>query len=411
MPIELITGLPGTSKTTRLVARMIEESKKENPRPLVAMGINGLKPGLAMILDDPRRWAEITDRTQGPCTCPLIGGSIDPNTGTYPPHTHRIPAGALVFVDEAWKWFGHLHDASRQVTPKHVLDLAEHRHMGIDFVWTAQSPQQIYPFARAMVSTHTHIVRKFGTHLCDLYTWGELQEDFKSESRRAAALKTTSAMPKHAWEWFTSTQENTIKAKIPFRVVALPLLVVVAVLAGWFAWSKLRPSEMAETAARGPNPGLPGSAPSEERPARRSQSEQPISPAEYAALHLPRFATMPHTAPIFDNREPVADPLLLCMSSPGGGLDAQGEERGPSCTCLTEQGTKYDISEPECRRVARWGQPYNPYRRTSGEASQRPHEPPPERRAVSASLIDAVGGDSGPGGRPAAYGAMRDARW
>lgn len=415
MPIELMTGLPGTSKTTRLVARMIEESKKENPRPLVAMGINGLKPGLATVIKDPRRWSEITDRTQGPCTCPLIGGepthTREDGSQVFPPHTHRIPVGALIFVDEAWKWFGHLQDAARQATPKHVLDLAEHRHMGVDFVWTTQTPQQIFPFARGMVNTHVHIVRKFGTQLCDTYTWGELQEDYKSEGRRSMALKSTSAMPKHAWEWFQSTQENTIKAKIPFRVVALPLLLVGAALAGWLAWSNLRPSAMAETAAGGPNPGLPGSAPSEDRPARRSQSEEPISPADYAALHLPRFATMPHTAPVFDSREPVADPLLLCMSSPGGGVDAQGQERGPGCTCLTEQGTKYDIGEPECRQVARWGQPYNPYRRISGEAPQRPQEPPQERRAVPAAPVVAVGGDGGPGGRPAAYGAMRAPRW
>lgn len=410
MPIELMTGLPGTSKTTRLVARMIEESKKDNPRPLVAMGVNGLKPGLATILDDPRKWSEVIDRTQGPCTCPLIGGDIDPDTGKYPPHTHRIPAGALVFVDEAWKWFGHLQDASRQATPKHVLDLAEHRHMGIDFVWTTQAPQQIYPFARAMVNTHTHIVRKFGTQLCDTYTWGELQEDYKSEGRRSAALKGTSAMPKHAWEWFTSTQENTIKPKIPFRVVALPLLLIGAGIAAWLAYTSLRPPAQAETAAAGPDSGLPEPAQSEDRRARRSKSDEPITAAEYAALHLPRFATMPHTAPLFDDRSPTSDPLLLCMSSPGGGVDAQGEDRGPGCTCLTEQGTKYEIGEPECRRVARWGQPYNPYRRSSGTPSERRQEPQ-EARPARAPVVVAGGGEGGAGGRPAAYGAMRASSW
>lgn len=410
MPIELLTGLPGTSKTTRLVARMIEESKKDNPRPLVAMGVNGLKPGLATILDDPRKWSEVIDRTQGPCNCPLIGGDIDPETGKYPPHTHRIPAGALVFVDEAWKWFGHLQDASRQATPKHVLDLAEHRHMGIDFVWTTQAPQQIYPFARAMVNTHTHIVRKFGTQLCDTYTWGELQEDYKSEGRRAAALKGTSAMPKHAWEWFTSTQENTIKAKIPFRVVALPLLLLGAVLAGWIAFQTLRPSAVAEAAATGPNSGLPESAPSEDRTTRRPARDEPMTAAEYAALHLPRFATMPHTAPLYDDREATSDPLLLCMSGMEG-VDANGEHKPGGCTCLSEQGTRYDISEGQCRYVARWGQPYNPYRRTANDGPRDAARQQEEPRGVRASVIASSAGQGGAGAKPAAYGGMRATGW
>lgn len=410
MPIELLTGLPGTGKTTRLVARMIEESKRDNPRPLVAMGVNGLKPGLATILNDPKRWAEITDRTQGPCTCPLIGGDIDPDTGVYPPHTHRIPAGALVFVDEAWKFFGHLQDASRQATPKHVLDLAEHRHMGIDFVWTTQAPQQIFPFARAMVNTHTHIVRKFGTKVCDTYTWGELQEDYKSEGRRAAALKGTNAIPKEAWDWFTSTQENTIKAKVPFRVVALPLLLVAAVVLGWLAFQSLRPSAMAETAATGPNSGSPESAPSEDRPSGRATPRRPATAAEYAALHLPRFATMPHTAPIFDDREPLSDPLLLCMSGEAG-TDADGAWKEGACTCLTEQGTRYEIGEGECRRVARWGQPYNPYRRTASDAPRQPTPAQEPSQRGPGGPVASMAGEGGAGAQPAAYGAMRASGW
>ncbi|MDD0943869.1 hypothetical protein LOD58_11585, partial [Xylella fastidiosa subsp. multiplex] len=58
----------------------------------------------------------------------------------------------------------------------------------------------------------------------------------------------------------------------------------------------------------------------------------------YAKDHLPRFASMPWTAPIYDSRSPTADPQLICMSG-GEGLDAQGRYKGMSCTCYTEQGT------------------------------------------------------------------------
>lgn len=412
MPIELITGLPGTGKTCWLVDRIIAEGEKSNPRPLVAMGINGLEPGLAAIIDDPKRWAEITDRTQGDCTCPLVGGEIDPSTGVYQPHTHRIPKGALVFVDEAWKWFGHLHDASRQATPKHVLDLAEHRHMGIDFVWTTQAPAQIYPFARALVADHTHLVRKFRTKILDVYQWGELNEDVKSEGKRAGALRSNRAIPVRAHGKFKSAEEHTIKARVPMRVFALPLLLVGAILAGWGAFRMLQPEAVAESAGLGTDAASAAAGPpSEEGSSARSAPRRPATPAEYAALHLPRFATMPHTAPVFDDREPVSDPLLMCMSGEAG-VDADGAWKEGACTCLTEQGTRYEIGDGECRRVARWGQPYNPYRRTAQDAprgASAPVEPRPARGP--SGPIASVAGEGGAGAQPATYGAMRAAGW
>ena len=76
---------------------------------------------------------------------------------------------------------------------------------------------------------------------------------------------------------------------------------------------------------------------------------------------MPRISTMPWTAPIFDDRQARADPQLVCMASLEG-LDAQGVRQDASCRCLTEQGTAYELSQPECRTLARNGPVYNPYR-------------------------------------------------
>lgn len=416
MPIELMTGLPGTSKTTRLVARMLQESRKKNPRPMVAMGVNGLKPGLAMILDDPTRWAEITDRTEGPCTCPLIGGEpnvpkADGSLG-FQPHTHRIPHGSLVFVDEAWKWFGHLQDASRQATPKHVLQLAEHRHMGIDFVWTTQTPAQIFPFARGQIGTHTHIVRKFGTSFCDTYTWGELQEDVKSDGKRSMALKATDTIPSEAWEWFLSSQEHTIKRNIPWRVVAIPGILIGAVVCAWLAYTNLRPAAMAaKVTGQGPESAIADPAHASPLIAQRGSKATPLTPEEYTTLHLPRFATMPHTAPVFDGRAPTADPQLFCMASfPGEDGDGTRSDE-LTCTCVTEQGTKYEIPDGHCMRVARWGAPYNPYKERRQDQPQQSQDAQGGRARASGAPLLAGAGEGGPGAQPAAYGGMRSTGW
>jgi hypothetical protein len=48
------------------------------------------------------------------------------------------------------------------------------------------------------------------------------------------------------------------------------------------------------------------------------------------------------------------------MSSRGGS-NAQGGPDKPSCTCVTQQGTLYDLDDATCRFIARHGQ-YEPYR-------------------------------------------------
>lgn len=414
MPIELYTGKPGNAKTAFLVDRILQEREKENPRYLVAIGINGLADGLVDdVMESAEGWAEITDRTQGPCRCPLIGGAMV--EGQYPPHTHRIPPGALIFVDEAWKWFGHLHEARGQQTPKHALDLAEHRHMGVDFVWTAQGPNQIYPFVRNLIADHTHHVRRFGTHFVDTWKWEELQEDVKSEGKRSAGLHAVKVIPKRTFGLYKSAEQHTIKRKIPLRVLLLPGILLAAVLCAWLAYKTLRPLAATASPVEGPESALADLGPAPRSVRSEEADKEPLTPEEYAALHLPRFATMPHTAPVFDDRPPLSDPQLFCMSSkPGlGGTDEYKEELG--CQCITEQGTKYDIEAGHCLRVARWGAPYNPYkeRRYDNGQSAMPAmlgaHVPVEVAAGEPSVVDAVGiGD--PAQQVTRYGGFRSAR-
>lgn len=367
MPIEIYTGQPGNGKTALMMERLVEEAKAGN-RPLFAFGIDGLRDGLATVLDDAKKWNE--KDAEG---------------------NHLIPDGSLIFVDEAWKWFGHLHDATRQATPKHVLDLAEHRHRGLDFIWTTQQPNQLYPFVRGLIGAHTHVVRRFGTKMIDVYRWGELNEEIKSSAKRDLAQRTTRLLPSAIYGEYKSAEVHTIKPRIPWKVMALPALVIAAGILAYLAYDMLRPDAVVEKF--GPKGAQSASA--DAPPGHWSSPSSPEdgprwkSAAAYAKDHLPRIATMPWTAPVFDDRQAHSDPLLVCMSSLGG-LDGQGELKGPSCTCVTEQGTAYDMSQPECRTLARRGPVYNPYR----ERSQQPQEArqQPQQMGQGAAPVAVVGG-------------------
>lgn len=376
MPIELYTGQPGNGKTALMMERLLAEAKTAE-RPIFAAGINGLEPGLATVLDDPTRWNEIDPSVEGTCVCG-IEFDMDGAPIARPPHAHTlVPDGSLIFVDEAWKYFGHLHNATNQKTPKHVLALSEHRHRGIDFVWTTQQPNQLYPFIRGLIGAHSHVVRRFGTKMIDVFLWGELNEEIKSSAKRDLAQRTTRLLPSQVYGKYKSAEVHTIKARIPWKVMALPVLVIIGGILAYLAYEMLKPSAMAAQAAgKGTQSASADAASSSAtQPGGAREGPRWRSATDYATDHLPRIATMPWTAPVFDERSATADPLLVCMSSMGG-LDGNGDHQDASCTCITEQGTAYDISQPECRTLARYGPVYNPYR----ERSERRHDAPPQQQ-------------------------------
>ena len=96
---------------------------------------------------------------------------------------------------------------------------------------------------------------------------------------------------------------------------------------------------------------------------------------DYAKHHLPRFGVMPWNAPAYDDRQITADPQLYCLSSMQG-EDANGDWQDFTCTCLTEQGTAYEITQGECRTLARKGPIYNPYRQQQRQDAGTPSESP-----------------------------------
>lgn len=339
MPIEIYTGKPGNGKTALMVERLMNEAQKAE-RPLFQAGIDGLRPGLATALGDPRNWN--------------VQGSPD-----------YVPDGALVFVDEAWKWFGHLHDASRQATPPHVLALAEHRHRGIDFVWTAQGPNQLYPFSRPLIADHRHVVRRFGTSLIDVYHWEELQDDVKSTAKRELARRSTVTLPEKTFGVYKSAEIHTIKRKIPKRLYALaaiPLLLAAAVYA---AYATLRPDAHVERMT-GRSAALAAPAPGIVATATAPESTDPMTAEAWAARFLPRIAVYPQSAPAYDDRPVQSVPQLAC---------AIGERMG--CRCLTEQGTRYEIDQFDCVAMVNNGGVYDPFKAPPQQAMvQQPADLP-----------------------------------
>ena len=368
MPIRLITGLPGHGKTLLMVSQIMEQAAKAD-RPMYEAGVDGLAPGICTNLADARQWNAIDPDAVGTCTC-----------GKRSPHAHLVPDGSIIYVDEAWKWFGHMHDARGQKAPDAVLELAEHRHRGIDFVWTTQGPSQIYPFARTLIADHTHVVRRFGTSFCSLYSWGELNEDVKSQSMRASAVTRQWGFPRAMFDKYKSATQHTIKRKIPFRLFLIPACIVMAVVLGAFALKFLSPSA---TAARAGAPlaatGLPVSPATDQHGDGHPKYTTALS---YVVAHTPRVASQPWSAPVYDGRRVTTDPRIFCM------ITAQ-DKKNSSCHCYTEQATPYQarLDDSQCRNIALWGN-YDPYKVEARESqpvsqSETVQRPQVDQRAAA----------------------------
>lgn len=356
MPITLITAQPRTGKTLlmmeMLVAAMdanraVKKSGKGVYRPLFALGVDGLdvtqcgyeadevtilragayeRKDMAAIALEGRQWED-------------------------------CPDDSIIYVDEAWKWFGDVTDARSVKRPDYVVGLAEHGHRGIDFVWTTQTTMQLFSFARGVMGNHTHMLRHLGAPLCTLYQWSEMCEDVKSQTQRDRSISKKWVYPRKLYKIYKSASNHHVKVSVPWRMFLIPICVFAAVGLGWLAYVKMKSygTEQEEriTVAGGvaAAPGSTGQPPKE---VGKDKERKPLTPAEWVERITPRFAGVHGSQPIFDGRKVKSEPATYCVISGNAGAS--------ECRCYTEQVTVIEgVAPGVCESMAMRGQ-YDPFR-------------------------------------------------
>lgn len=276
---------------------------------------------------------------------------------------NAVPEGAVVVVDECYE-----HDMLPKrppgsKVPDHVKELAKHRHTGRDFIFVCQSPsKQMDEFVHDNIERHTHVRRRFGLPFAHLRIFDRYERN--PEKAHPLILKRVK-LPKRPMGLYESTVLDTTERKVPWYYWAAALLILVIIAGGLMVSKRIgsRFSNEVPVAAVGGSGRGNGASATVPRTITNKEKEPLYKTAtDYAVAHLPRFPTMPWTAPVFDHRPTTADPQLLCMAV-GAGLDADDNRQEESCRCVTEQNTAYTISYGECMRIARDGPIYNPYRK------------------------------------------------
>jgi zona occludens toxin len=363
--MSLLTGILGSGKTLRAV-QLMNEAIKEDEK-VYQSGFKGLEVPGVIDWEDPRKWQE-------------------------------LPSGAILFVDEAQKWFG---ERRSGYAPDYLKAMNTMRgEEGVRMVLLTQHPKYLDSHIKDLVGCHEHLLRESGKLASKLYRCDEIMEDPRSPRGRSKADYEVFRFPiETAGKMYVSANSpHTIKYRMPALVKKAILIggAGALVLCGvWFFMFRSAYADVASTKEQGA--GAAAGAPT----ATRSGSGDPASTSsasrvamrtgtDYIAAITPQVQDVPWSAPAFMARPVVSDPHIYCMST------------NNSCRCVTEQHTRVVVRDDVCRDIARWGEPYNPFKppAESSRNERSPADDGRERRSTAQEALGVQGSVVGKESRP-----------
>jgi len=256
--IALITGAPGTGKTSLLVSLLVDLLKQDEhrARPLLVDGITDLTIPAQPI--DLTQWHE------------------------------TAPDGALIVVDEVqriWRPRG----PGAKPGPD-IQALETHRHRGIDFYLITQGPALIDINVRALVGRHIHL-RDLGIMGRMWYEWPECNLQCAT-GWRSAVVKKKYKPDKKAFALYKSASLHIkpVRSVPPVLLVfggALALLVALVAYAYSTISARTSPAPAAAPAGSPAPAGAPGAPPA--RPLGVMASTRPAPDTDNAAAASPQI--------------------------------------------------------------------------------------------------------------------------
>lgn len=257
MPISLLTSPPGTGKTLKAVSIILEKLKEGY---VVYSNIIGLNVPGVLPLEFNADWRDLDDFKRSF------------------PHLEDKPI--FVVVDECHEWFVFGSQFNRTKI-KEIQDIAEdnkktqfkllkaakqkfldclaivrkedkrivsddeveepyftscedysvyeeqrsalsmHRHFGFDFLLVTQEVSKLNKTVRDFVSIHMHMIRPFGLPYATVFHFREAQDNLGVLTYSRAEHKERFRYPKYLFDLYISTNINSIKSRIPKKLLAL----------------------------------------------------------------------------------------------------------------------------------------------------------------------------------------------
>lgn len=324
--ITLITGVPGGGKTLYAVDQILQPEAKAG-RQLYVDGIPDL----------------------------LIPHEVAPDMLDWP---DWAPQGAHLVVDEAQRIWRP--ESAGKAPHRSIAEFETHRHRGLDFTIITQHPNLIHANIRRLVGRHIHVRRTaLGVMV---YEWSECKAS-PDTAFKTALTKLKWKHPKRSFGLYKSASiHQQVKFRIPKAVWFIVVPILLSPLIGWGIY------KVFSEGFAPPVPGAPvaaAAAPQTSSPFAMSSTGEvgagvqtvPAAPVrevrevDIRETFIPRVQGEPNTAPAYDHlRNVVTMPVVAACIA-----DAD------RCMCYTQQMTKVDMSDDQCReRVARGT--FDPYR-------------------------------------------------
>lgn len=326
--IDLITGLPGNCKTLYTIAWVRDWAKRDN-RQVFYSGIplsDKGKEELGWIEIEAEKWME-------------------------------APPNSIVIVDECQRIFRNRSLGTQP--PKHVSDLETHRHLGIDLVFITQHPSLIDPAIRRLTGRHRHMVRIWGMEASTVHEWPSVRDNCDKPAARKDSQKAKWKFDKSVYALYKSAEVHTVKRQIPMRAKLLLLVPFVVLLAFYSVYRLMLKDKLDAAKPQQAGQVVQGGVAGQASPAggaMRQVAFDPLTDAKnFVAMNTPRVEGLPHTSPKYDElTKPETAPVpVACIAT------------AKRCLCYTQQGTRMDVRDQQCRDIAEFGyfQDFDPYAR------------------------------------------------
>lgn len=306
--IYLVTGVPGSGKSLRVVKMILDFLKPTDDFPngrKVYSDIAGLN--IEGVLKSPDDWRD-------------------------------TPEGSVVVYDEAqdkktfesWidektkKEFKNLevnvYGSSGMAGPspyEQVRAMEKHRHTGHDLIFITQAPTFVHHHIRKLVGKHIHCYRALGLQGCTVYTWDGICDNPNGFHEKKTADTERWTYPKELFKYYKSSTVHTHKFKIPKKLIFIGIAIVSIALVTFFMLS---------------NSSLP-------RIIGITESVPLTTTATDSAGLTASGQFNNPTLQAVEDAKPVTVSIMGCVS-------------GRFCRCFGQDGNILDLKETMCRDLA-----------------------------------------------------------
>lgn len=325
--ITLMTGLPGSGKTAKMVADMAAIKD----RPIFVMGIPDLKVNHEIVPPVSEWTRQEPSKEDASLLVPVF----------------NFPENALIVIDEAQNVYRPRPTGSK--VPDIVAAFETHRHEGIDFWLITQHPSLLDANIRRLVGKHFHVhMHPLGRTLME---WaGARNPDEKSD--RMDAVSQRYSPPKKAFKLYKSSQLHTKQTRrFPWIVLGVVILVIFAIFLSTRIYSSIaarqkKPDVDQLTKKEGETKDITGS------------PQKPVVNAATEGAFVPVDPSRPESAPIYAQLAQVKDfpKIQGCILTE------------KTCKCITQQDTNANIPIDSCVDWVK-SRRFDPYRDLPNQVS------------------------------------------